>query len=219
MVKGDTFRPGEGNPYTHISLAEVCSCARNHKWPGFTLDRQFSRAYGRNVEKDSCKARRLPECQATERLTATARTKWQRVRSKGRARFIRRSFLSWGLPMWAAQYLGQFLYATLSHQPYTPFQIFSSPVLSFIFDLVFWIFGFGYLIGESMWQKQERESFGIETTSWLHYRKGCTAVFTNPGWSQGFRDQGFGCAGDSEAGCSGDMNLRAMFMPARSICN
>jgi hypothetical protein len=59
--------------------------------------------------------------------------------------------------MCAAQFLGQYLYATLRHQPYAPFQIFPSPVLSFIFDLAFWIFGFGYLMGESIWQKHERE--------------------------------------------------------------
>ena len=61
------------------------------------------------------------------------------------------------MPMWAAQFLGQFLFDTLRHQPYAPFQIFPSPVASFIFDLAFWIFGFGYLMGESMWQKHERE--------------------------------------------------------------
>jgi hypothetical protein len=59
--------------------------------------------------------------------------------------------------MCAAQLLTQFVYHMLKHEAYAPFQIFPSPVLSFIFDLAFWIFGFGYLMGEFTWRKQERD--------------------------------------------------------------
>jgi len=67
--------------------------------------------------------------------------------------------------MCAAQILGQFIYDTLMDKPYAPFQIFPSPVWSFIFDLAFWIFGFGYLMGEGLWQKHERD-----------FRRGSNAV-------------------------------------------
>jgi len=90
-------------------------------------------------------------------MTTTDRTKWERVRSRGHARFIWRSFLSWGVPMCVVQFLGQYLCATLTHQPYAPFQFFPSPVWSFIFDSASWIFFFGYVMGESIWQKHERE--------------------------------------------------------------
>ena len=58
--------------------------------------------------------------------------------------------------MWAAQTLGTFLYDFIMHKTYVaPFQIWS-PVTDFILDLVLWIFGFGYLMGETIWQKHER---------------------------------------------------------------
>ena len=59
--------------------------------------------------------------------------------------------------MCAAQFLGSFLYDTIMQKPYTPFPIFPSPVWNFIFLLVLWIFGFGYGMGEMLWQKQERD--------------------------------------------------------------
>jgi hypothetical protein len=93
----------------------------------------------------------------TECMTASKRQKWERVRAKGHSCFIWRSFLLWGIPMCAVQIFGSFLYDMLTHKPYAPFQIFPSPVWSFVFDLLFWIFGFGYLTGEVIWQKQERD--------------------------------------------------------------
>jgi hypothetical protein len=91
-------------------------------------------------------------------MTTTQRQKWERIRAKGHARYIVRSFLSWGLPMWAVQILGPFLYDAIRHKPYEmPFQIFPSPVWSFVFDLLFWIFGFGWMMGEAMWQQHEKD--------------------------------------------------------------
>ena len=46
---------------------------------------------------------------------------------------------------------------TISKSAYvTPFQIWS-PAVDFIVDLALWLFGFGYVMGESIWQKQERD--------------------------------------------------------------
>jgi len=59
--------------------------------------------------------------------------------------------------MWAVQGFGIFLYEAVLHKPFAaPSQIWS-PALEFVFDLVLWIFGFGYLMGEYHWQKQERD--------------------------------------------------------------
>jgi len=90
-------------------------------------------------------------------MTTIERQKWERVRARGHARYILRSFLFWGVPMWAAQVFGIFLYDAIMHKPYVaPFQIWS-PVLDFVFDVALWIFGFGYVMGESIWQKHERD--------------------------------------------------------------
>ena len=90
-------------------------------------------------------------------MTTTPRQKWERVRAKGHAHYILRSFLFWGLPMWAVQTFGTFIYDAVLHKSYvTPFQIWS-PAVDFIFDLAVWVFGFGYLMGESLWRKQERD--------------------------------------------------------------
>ena len=92
-----------------------------------------------------------------ERMTTTQRQKWERVRAKGHAHYILRSFLFWGVPMWIAQEFGTLIYDAVMHKSYVaPFQIWS-PVADFIFDLTLWVFGFGYVMGESIWQKQERD--------------------------------------------------------------
>jgi hypothetical protein len=90
-------------------------------------------------------------------MTAIERQKWERVRARGRARYIIRSFLSWGVPMWVAQTFGPLLYDAIMHKPHTPPFLIWSPALDFVFDMVLWIFGFGYLMGESMWRKHERD--------------------------------------------------------------
>jgi hypothetical protein len=90
-------------------------------------------------------------------MTTIERQKWERVRARGHARYIFRSFLFLGVPMWAAQTFGPFLYDAIMHKPYVaPFQIWS-PALDFVSDMVWWIFGFGYLMGELMWRKHERD--------------------------------------------------------------
>jgi hypothetical protein len=90
-------------------------------------------------------------------MTTIERQKWERVRIRGHARYILRSFLFWGAPMWAAQVFGIRLYDAIMHKPYTaPLQIWS-PALDFVFDSVLWIFGFGYLMGEYFWRKHERD--------------------------------------------------------------
>jgi len=59
--------------------------------------------------------------------------------------------------MWVVQTFGTFIYHAITDKPYAaPFQIWS-PITDFIFDLVLWIFGFGYLMGDGIWQKQERD--------------------------------------------------------------
>ena len=59
--------------------------------------------------------------------------------------------------MWAAQTFGPRLYDAIMHKPYAePFHSWS-PELDYVFDLVLWIFGFGYLMGISMWEKHERD--------------------------------------------------------------
>ena len=63
----------------------------------------------------------------------------------------------WGVPMWAAQTFGTLIYDAVLHKSYvTPFQIWS-PTADFIFDFALWVLGFGYVMGESIWQKQERD--------------------------------------------------------------
>jgi hypothetical protein len=94
-------------------------------------------------------------------MTEPEREKWERVRAKGHARFILRSFWLWGVPMCAIQFFGPYFYDALTHNPYqSPYQIFPSPVWSIIFDFAFWIFGFGFLIGEVTWQKREKDYLG-----------------------------------------------------------
>jgi len=91
-------------------------------------------------------------------MTTAERQKWERVRAKGRARYIIRGFLVWGFSMWVFQTVGPLLYDAIRHKPYEmPFQLFPSPTWSFIFNAVSWIFGFGWLMGEGKWQQHEKE--------------------------------------------------------------
>jgi hypothetical protein len=60
--------------------------------------------------------------------------------------------------MCAVQFVGQLLFDMLMHRPYlSPYHILPSPLWSIIFDLVFWIFGFGCLAGEVTWQRREKD--------------------------------------------------------------
>src|SRR6266705_6974286 len=90
-------------------------------------------------------------------MTASERQDWESVRAKGHSRFILRSFLRWGVPMCALQFLGTFVYAVIRREPFTLFPIFPWPVVNVVFLVLFWIFGFGYLMGEGLWQKHERD--------------------------------------------------------------
>jgi hypothetical protein len=90
-------------------------------------------------------------------MTKIEKQKWERVRIRGHARYILRISLFWGVPMWAAQTFGPRLYDFIMHKPYTsPIQIWS-PALDFVFDMILFIFGFGYLMGKFMWAKHERD--------------------------------------------------------------
>lgn len=89
-------------------------------------------------------------------MTTEQRQKWERARAKGHARYILRSFLVWGVSMWIVQTFGAFIYDALTYRAYAaPYQIWS-PVPDFIFSFILFVFGFGYVIGETTWQKQER---------------------------------------------------------------
>jgi hypothetical protein len=91
-------------------------------------------------------------------MNTMERQRWERIRMKGHARFIRWNFLSWGVPMFAVQLLGPYFYALLLHRPYHgPAQIVPSRVWCLAFDLGLWVFGFGYLMGEFTWRKREKE--------------------------------------------------------------
>ena len=61
--------------------------------------------------------------------------------------------------MWAAQTFGPFLYDFIAHKPYTPIYQIWSPAADAIFNVVLWVFGFGYLMGDAMWHKQERDYY------------------------------------------------------------
>jgi hypothetical protein len=59
--------------------------------------------------------------------------------------------------MCAAQFLGAFLYAVIRGESFTLVPIFPWPVANVLFLVMFWIFGFGYLMGEGLWRKHERD--------------------------------------------------------------
>jgi len=90
-------------------------------------------------------------------MTKIERQKWEHIRAKGHARYIWRSILMWGVPMWAAQNYGSLLYDAIMHNPPPPRFHSYTPTLDFVFDFALWIFGFGYGMGESMWRKHERD--------------------------------------------------------------
>ena len=90
-------------------------------------------------------------------MNAAQRQEWEQVRTRGHTRFILRSFLRWGVPMLAVQFLASFLYALIRSEPFSLFPIFPWPVVNATFYVLFWICGFGYLMGEGIWQKHERD--------------------------------------------------------------
>ena len=92
-----------------------------------------------------------------ERMTSIERQKWESVRAKGHTRFILHSFLQWGVWMCVVQLVGTFLFDVVTHKSFALYPIFPWPVVNFVFFAVFWIFGFGYVMGEMIWQKQERD--------------------------------------------------------------
>jgi hypothetical protein len=95
-------------------------------------------------------------------MNTAQRQEWEQVRSKGHRRFILVSFLRWGVPMCAAQFLGALLYGTIKGEPFTLFSIFPWPTINATFQALFWICGFGYLMGEGLWQKHERDYRGSD---------------------------------------------------------
>lgn len=59
--------------------------------------------------------------------------------------------------MWAAQEFGTFIYDAVMHRSYVaPFQIWS-PAADFVFYVALWVFGFGFAMAESNWQRRERD--------------------------------------------------------------
>jgi len=90
-------------------------------------------------------------------MTTIQRQRWERVRAKGRTRYIMLNFLFWGLPMWAIQTFGPCLYDFALHKPYTPSLLILSPAFDLVFDMVLWIFGFGYLMGAVLWGMREKD--------------------------------------------------------------
>ena len=59
--------------------------------------------------------------------------------------------------MLAVQFLGSFIYAVIRGEPFTLFPVFPWPAVNATFYVLFWICGFGYLMGEGIWQKHERD--------------------------------------------------------------
>ena len=59
--------------------------------------------------------------------------------------------------MWAVQVLGPVFYRLVMDKPYVPLFNGTPPGLKFGFDLAIWVFGFGYLMGVTNWQRSESD--------------------------------------------------------------
>jgi len=59
--------------------------------------------------------------------------------------------------MFVVQLGGTYLFDTVMNKPFELPLIFPWPTVNFMFYAVFWIFGFGYAMGEAIWQKKEKD--------------------------------------------------------------
>lgn len=59
--------------------------------------------------------------------------------------------------MCVVQLIGTFLFDAVRHEPFSLYPIFPWPVVNFVFFVVFWVFGFGYMMGEAIWRHKEKD--------------------------------------------------------------
>jgi hypothetical protein len=95
-------------------------------------------------------------------MSPAERQKWESVRAKGHASFIVRSIVRHGILFAAFVTFGPLAYGAALHKPYIPLAL-PWPILDISFNFMFTCLGFGYLLGEGGWRKNEkayRESIG-----------------------------------------------------------
>ena len=90
-------------------------------------------------------------------MTASERQDWERIRTKGHARFIfLGGLLRWGVPFGAVVIIGTLLYDFFTQTPYRPLLL-PWPIWNELGEFLILAFGFGYGMGETQWRRRERD--------------------------------------------------------------
>ena len=89
-------------------------------------------------------------------MRPTEKQVWESVRARGHTDYILRSLIRHGIPFGALMTFGPPLYHAAVHTPYTP-HTFPWPLVNIVFDFLFRSAVFGYLMGEWVWRKHERD--------------------------------------------------------------
>jgi len=147
LARAHIFRGRRVTPAKGYRIIEVCTCERDGKQYDVVI---MNRGWLRTLPSVD-----ITEIRMHKAMTTPEKQKWERVRSRVRARYILRGILFYGVPMWFVQTFGIMIYHVIMHEPYVShFQNMSSVVI-FGIELALWIFGFGAMMGESLWQKRE----------------------------------------------------------------